>query len=280
MCFAEQPTRDREPLAGIVGIITLLTVLALSLAITRLATVALTLTGLSGEAARFQARSAFTGTGFTTSESEHVVNHPVRRRIIMLLMILRSAGLVTILISLILSFVGPGTDTAKLLRLLGVVAGVIVLWLLARSSLVTRGMERLMGWALSRWTNLDVRDYASLLRLSGNYTVMEVQVREGDWLAGKKLADCNLPEEGVSVLGIYRHKGGYVGAPRGNTEIYPQDTVILYGRSEALRELDTRRSGAAGDAAHTQAVGKQEQHVEQQQREEAEHRRRREEKGR
>jgi Trk-type K+ transport system membrane component len=58
-------------MVGVVGIIALFTVLALSLFITRLATTALAATGLSWQAARFQARSAFTGTGFTTSEAGH-----------------------------------------------------------------------------------------------------------------------------------------------------------------------------------------------------------------
>ena len=75
--------RRIKSMLGIVGVIAFLTVLGLSLFITRLATIALTYTGLSREAARFQARSAFTGTGFTTSEAERVVDHPVRRRIIM-----------------------------------------------------------------------------------------------------------------------------------------------------------------------------------------------------
>jgi len=35
-----------------------------------------TATGLSRESARFQARSALTGGGFTTTESEAVVRHP------------------------------------------------------------------------------------------------------------------------------------------------------------------------------------------------------------
>jgi len=55
---------------GIVGIITFLVLLGLSLVVTRLATIALSLTGLSSEAASFQARSAFTGTGFTTLEDK------------------------------------------------------------------------------------------------------------------------------------------------------------------------------------------------------------------
>lgn len=72
----------------------------------RIATIAITYTGLSREAARFQARSALTGSGFTTSESEKVVTHPVRRRIILLLMLLGNAGIVAAISSLILAFLG------------------------------------------------------------------------------------------------------------------------------------------------------------------------------
>jgi hypothetical protein len=107
---------------GIIGVVAALTVLALSLIITRLAATALTLTGLSREAARFQARSAFTGTGFTTSETEKVVDHPVQRRIIMLLMTARSASLVSVIISLILCF-GSGGGRSQLLKLLGLAGG-------------------------------------------------------------------------------------------------------------------------------------------------------------
>ena len=67
-----------------IAIFSLLLVLVLSLLITRIATIALTYTGLSRQSAKFQARSAFTGVGFTTSESEKVVNHPVRRRVLLI----------------------------------------------------------------------------------------------------------------------------------------------------------------------------------------------------
>lgn len=48
---------------------TVLAALLLSLLITRIATNALSVTGLSRETARFQARSAFTGVGFTTGRT-------------------------------------------------------------------------------------------------------------------------------------------------------------------------------------------------------------------
>ena len=57
----------------------LLLVLTSSVLVVRAGAVALRLTGMPEQAARFQARSAFIGTGFTTSGSESIVNYPVRR---------------------------------------------------------------------------------------------------------------------------------------------------------------------------------------------------------
>lgn len=246
-------------MTGLVGIIAFFTVLTLSLMITRVATIALSYTGLSEEAARFQARSAFTGTGFTTSEAEKVVDHPVRRRIIMMLMVARSAGLVTIIISLILSLAGDGS-LDRLLRLAWVGGGSLFLWLLSRSRYLDHLMRRLIKSALERWTRLDVRDYAGLLKISGDYRVTEIRVREGDWLSGKQLRDCRLPDEGVTVLGIYRRDGRYVGVPRRDTRIFPEDTLVLYGRMKLLQDLPRRRDDSGGQRAHEQAVDAQRRH--------------------
>jgi hypothetical protein len=260
-------------MVGVIGIIAFITVLGLSLLFTRIATVALAMTGLSHQVARFQARSAFTGTGFTTSEAEKVVNHPVRRQIIMILMIVRSAGLVTIIISLILSLAGTGDSRIIILRLLWLMGGVLVIWLLAKSKAVDHYLGNVIKWALSSWTDLDTRDYASLLHLSGQYRVMEIQVKEGDWLVGKDLKACYLNKEGVSVLGINRDDGSYVGVPRSSTEIYSGDTLILYGRSDQLQDLDKRRADITGEKSHEQAVNKQNMYMAQQDEQESESRR-------
>ena len=267
-------------MAGVVGVAALLTALALSLVVTRIATVALAHTGLSWEAARFQSRSAFTGTGFTTREAESVVDHPVRRRIVMMLMVVRSAGLVTVLVSLVLSFAGGQAEGHRLERLGWLLVGVGVLYLLSVSRPVDLALRRAISWALDRWTSLEVRDYTSLLRLSGDYTVMELQIEEGDWLAGKELAECQLPEEGVTVLGIYRASGRYVGVPQASTEVRADDTLILYGRGSALQDLDTREAGLSGEAAHERAVDEQQREVAEQERQEAEEEREEAEEGR
>ena len=245
---------------GIIGVAAFLSLLGLSLVVTRLATVALVLTGLSHEAARFQALSAFTGTGFTTREAETVVDHPVRRRVIMVLIILRSAGLVTVILSLILSFVDTDDSMSRVFRLLWLVGGVAILFLLARIRWVDTAIERIMAWALQHWTDLDVRDYVGLLKLSGSYRVMEVNVRREDWLAGKTIRAACLDQEGISVLGIYRNEGGYLGAPKSDTRMHPGDTLLVYGRAANLQELSRRRADVSGEAAHEQAVRAQQAH--------------------
>ncbi len=64
---------------AVVGIVAFLSALMILLVIARVAAMGLTMTGLSKDVARFQSRSALTGGGFTTQESESVLDHPVRR---------------------------------------------------------------------------------------------------------------------------------------------------------------------------------------------------------
>jgi hypothetical protein len=255
-------------MASLFPIFSLLLVIVVSLLVVRVATVALVFTGLSQQLARFQARSAFTGAGFTTTESEKVTQHPLRRRIIMLLMLLGNAGLVTAISSLMLSFLNSANREEGVVwyRLLALALGLVVLWGIAYSNWVDERMTRLIEWGLKRWTDLDVRDYSGLLHLARGYSVIELEVQRGDWLTEKNLANLKLNEEGVLVLGIEQGDGEYVGAPRGETKFVAGDTVILYGPSHALDNLDQRRTGSAGNWDHHRAVDKQRQTAEEEKR--------------
>jgi len=237
-----------------IPVVTLIVILILMLIANRIATVALTLTGLSEEVAKFQARSAFTGCGFTTRESEQVANHPVRRRIVMMLMLLGNAGTVTAVASLILTFVSVEDRAQWGVRLGILAAGLAVLWIFTSSYWAGRLMSRAIRRALMAWTSLDVRDYDSLLRLSNNYSVSELQVEFGDWLANRKLSDLGLNVEGVTVLGIQRENGTYIAVPTGSDTIQPQDTLVLYGHIDAIGRIDRRPAGPQGDEEHRRAV--------------------------
>jgi K+/H+ antiporter YhaU regulatory subunit KhtT len=236
----------------VAAFIAVLITVTVSLIITRVGTAALVHTGLSREVAKFQARSAFFGVGFTTSEAESVVNHPVRRRIVLWLVVAGNAGIVTVLASVILSVTrSHGVSAAEIAFL---AAGLALLALLSRSRLLERVIDR----ALARWTDLDVRDYADLLELTGDFAVAELKVEEGDWLAEEPLRDLHLRDEGIVVLGITRTNGNWLGAPDGDTVVHAGDTLVVYGRDDRVCELDMRRDDATGDAAHAAAVAEQE----------------------
>jgi len=245
-------------------IISLLIVLSLSLLLTRIATLALTYTGLSRQSAAFQVRSAFTGVGFTTNESEKVVNHPVRRRVLLLLMLVGNAGIVTAISTLILGFVAE-TEGALWMRVVLLAGGIAALFALASSSWVDAKLSRIITWALARYTRLDVRDYASMLHLAGEYGIGELFVQEQDWVADRPLGELRLRDEGVLVLGVLRKSGHYVGTPVGSTPIRPGDTLILYGARTRLKALDERPHGLGGSLEHAESVASQQRETVQEQ---------------
>ncbi|WP_336343450.1 hypothetical protein [Halalkalicoccus ordinarius] len=80
------------------ALISLILIIALSMLIVRVGTVALVMTGLSREVASMQALSAYSGAGFTTEEAEETVAYPARRRVVKNLMRLGNVGLVTSMI--------------------------------------------------------------------------------------------------------------------------------------------------------------------------------------
>ncbi|MFG0305965.1 MAG: TrkA C-terminal domain-containing protein [Phycisphaerales bacterium JB040] len=229
-------------------------VLLLSLIVVRIASVALTLTGMSRESAKFQARSAWTGTGYTTSESESVVSHPIRRRIISLLMVVRGAGLVTALASLLLSFQGSRTVEQDAVRFALLLLALLVVWLLSMSRVVDRWMTRLIRRVLSRWGELYTADRASLLHVAGDYDVSELLIEESDWLSGRSLIELDLPAEGVLVLGVTKPDGEYRGAPSGRTVLEAGDRILVYGRNDRIRGLDERRKDLSGEAERRRAM--------------------------
>jgi hypothetical protein len=225
-----------------IPIVLLVISLLLSLTITRIGTLALTLTGMSEDAAAFQANSAFYGVGFTTHESEFVVNHPVRRRVVMVLMVLGNLGVATLVATVLGSVmtINSSGQWGRNLLMLGL--GCTGLVAIANSHVLHGIMSRLVAWALRRWTTLDLHDYVALLHLSAGYTVLEIKLQANDCLEDVRLSETGFAEAGILVLGIQRPRVGFIGAPTGLTRLCPGDTVVVYGQIERLEELITRRN--------------------------------------
>lgn len=187
-----------------VAAISLFLIVTLSALITKIASIALIHTGLSAESAKFQARSAYTGAGLSTKETELIMNHPVRRKIVYNLMLIGNAGIVTVMSSLILTFVLPETTASRLYGLLIIVVGLTGLWFAIRSNWVDRGLSRMISSMLRRYTDLQVQDFEAVLHLKNDYKISEANVDSDGWMCNRTLQELNLREEGITILGVYR----------------------------------------------------------------------------
>ena len=240
------------------SLISLIVIFTLSVLITKIATEALVHTGLSKQAAKFQARSAFTGVGYTTYEAESIVNHPVRRKIVMSLMLIGNVGIISAITSLMLTFVDTGqSSTENIIRIGVIVASMLSLWFVSRSKWIEGILVRIIKKALKKFTTLKIRDYVELLDLKGDYEITVIEVNEEDWMLDKKVSELQLWREGINLIGIQRDDGTYLGTPKSETKVTINDQLILYGRKKSIHNLEKRKQDISGDKEHDEAIKEQ-----------------------
>lgn len=235
------------------ALFSLLIIVMLSIVVVRIGSIALELTGLSPEIASFQAQSAFSGVGFTTNESEAIVTHPLRRRIVRVLILLGSAGITTSVATLVLAFVGEsGKDV--LIRAEVLIFGLAIIFLFARSKYVYSLMKKAITRTLKKYTKLRIYDYEQMFGLSEGYSISKITIKDNSWLRDKRLKDLHLELKKILVLAIYRQedKGKkLIGAPHGETLIKAGDELICYAREEILNQLLSKKMRAGDNEKET-----------------------------
>jgi hypothetical protein len=116
--------------------------------IVRIAGLVLEHSGIPRHVARLQAVSALTGAGFTTSESELLLQTPERRHVLVALMVTGSIGLGSLIATVVVGAFGVSTSMTGLLGQLGAVAAAIIY---LRYVLLTPWADRLICSLASRW---------------------------------------------------------------------------------------------------------------------------------
>ena len=161
----------------------------------------------------------------------------------MILMLLGNVGLVSIMSTVVISLLRA--DESRFWARAGLMsAGLVLLSLVATSKWIDRRLSSLISWALSRWTDLDTRDYANLLHLADGYGVTEVIVQRGGVLDSTSVVDAGLQKMGLQVLGVQRSDGSYEGAPSPDSILRPGDVVFLYGRNREVSDFCAERAKA------------------------------------
>jgi len=217
------------------GVILVIIVVFIIVMIRKVATVALQLTGLDKITASFQALSALTGTGFTTKEAELVLNHPTRRRIISLLMIVGNAGTVAVIAGLVSSFVSIASPWA-IIRFVILVIALYLIFKMATHTRLARILSKKIEEKLRQRFKIQKRTVQKILDLGEDYGIAEITLHESSPMVGKTLASSDLSRKKILVLAIERGKEKSL-VPRGNHKLQTGDILICYGSFSEMREM-------------------------------------------
>ena len=217
------------------SVILLVVFICISYLIVRIGAIALEMTGLDRTKARFQALSAFTGTGFTTREAETVINHPRRRKIVTHLMILGNAGIVTVIATFVVSL-RPAGFYRPSLNLGIVAASLIVLYRIAMHREFARKLTNKIRELLKKTLHFEKVHIEEILQQSEGYGVASLLIEKESMIAGATLGQSGLRERDLMVLSIERDEG-VIPVPKAQNKINVGDRLICYGKLENLKEL-------------------------------------------
>jgi hypothetical protein len=171
-------------------------------------------------------------------------------------MLVGNAGIVTVMSSLILTFVLPETLASKLYGLLIIVVGLSTLWWAVHSDWVDRSLSKVIDKMLRKYTDLDMNDYAAVPHLKDSFKIIEASVDNNGWMCHRTLQELNLREEGITILGVDRKGSGYYGSPSGVFKLLPGDIITIYGKSEGISSLYNRKKDFYADLEHEKFVEK------------------------
>jgi len=215
----------------------LLIVMAISWVIVQTGAVMYELTGMERTNAKFQALSAFTGTGFTTRDAESAVSLRVRRKITSTLMVLGYAGTASVVATVLRSVeVETFKETALNISVMALVFTSV--WVvLSRHGRVVWFTDFLRRQLTKRMTT-DRVPHEDLFSYKKGYGVTRIEVPRGSRVVGHRLRDLDLRKHRLQVLAIEEDGGGHVlPVPHPDTVLTHRQHLILYGYLAEIQEV-------------------------------------------
>lgn len=188
-------------------------------------------TGLDKKIAKFQVISMLTGTGFTTGESELIIDHPVRRRLGAFL-ILFGAFSLAVIISAISQLLSDNFFTMEIAYIAG---GLVVLLFILRAPFTQNFMSKRMKSELEEnyeLADLPIRD---VLLMDDEDEVREISIMEESPFSGKTFDEIIAKEDDLMLLFIKRGDIN-IRNKSYDTKLEPGDRLVLYGNNPLIDE--------------------------------------------
>jgi len=232
------------------NILLFLVTILVSLLVVRIGAVAFNLTGLKWNVAKFQAMSCFTGTGFTTRESELVVASPRRRRIATYLIIVGHAGFVA-MIATFANSIGPNIFISKFdlpflrsvippellpwINLVIIILGIYAAFRILPNTRLAHKITAMVKAMIIKRELIQPETFEELMAATGGYGVSRFGIDQGKPAANKTIDDTDLKGHEISVLVIERGSKAIPNPPP-DTKIMAGDQLVCFGKLQEMRK--------------------------------------------
>lgn len=195
------------------------------------------LTGMTTDKAKFQVISLLTSTGYTTKESEMIVQHPTRRKIASWLMIfsyVSTATFISFIIKIISTSLVDVTSMSKSVLL--IVAFIIIVYVTRKTSIYSKLEDFLEKLILKskRWSNTYDDKLTNIIQKKG-YGIYEIYIGKTNYLVGKSILESDLKNIEIQVLSI--DKGDkLINFPSPDYIFSISDRITVYGNIKNIKE--------------------------------------------
>ncbi len=222
-------------------------ILVISFIVVRIGAIAFELTGVDWSLAKFQALSCFTGTGFTTKESELITANSQRRRIASVLMVLGNAGLVSLVATFanslrsdVLDFKLPFLGSVLPYRIVPLVNVIIIAVVLFfgykffNKTNISRKLTRALRVKIINRDMVKRVSFEELVISTGGYGISSIKICDSSPVLNKTLQESHLRSWDITVLAIERNRET-IPNPQAAMKIILDDTLICFGKLENIR---------------------------------------------
>lgn len=193
--------------------------------------IALEATGMQRTKARFQVLSAITGTGFTTSEAEAIVNHPRRRKIATWLIFIGNTGVLGFIIVLLV-FARVGIREPSPLQIGIVIAAILAIFLFIKFGILD-GLTNIILRLTPRKRPTPFLVTEEILHQSGGYSVTRLAIGQKDVPVALTTKNTGFAERGIAILAIERGNT-VLTFPKNDEALAAGDYLLCYGKTTEL----------------------------------------------
>lgn len=200
--------------------------------VVNICSILLRLTGMPIKKARFQVVSLLTSTGFTTRESEMVVQHPVRRKIASWLMIVSYVSTATF-ISFFVTMISDTVTGIGFFVVIGILA--FINFFIRRTKTIEKFELKLENKVLKSkiWEKLNSENLTLITNTRG-YGIYQIYLPKDSKIIGKSILESNLKDLEIDVLNI--DKGDkFIKFATPDYVFEAFDRVTVYGNLKNIR---------------------------------------------